>query len=85
MKENALNGEKSCVSIADMEPSPTVQDNTAKVLTTASFAESPAITAAAARQSPKPSGANTGSVNFPAEASRLSLLSETICMLLSKD
>lgn len=49
---------------------------TESVLTTASFAESPAIRAVDARQSLKPRGAKTGEAIFPREARRLfSLLS----------
>lgn len=70
MKENALKGEKISESMAVMEP-PSAADNTEKVLTTASFAESPAITADAARQSPKPRGAKMGAASFPIRASRL--------------
>lgn len=60
-------------------------DRTAKVLMMASFAEMPAMTADAARQSPKPSGANTGAAAFPIAARRLSALSETRCRLPSKE
>ena len=42
------------------------------VLTTASFAEKPVMRAVEARQSVKPSGANTGASACPATASRLS-------------
>jgi len=38
---------------------------TASVLMTASFAKIPLMRAAAARQSPKPSGAKTGAADFP--------------------
>lgn len=61
-----LNREKA----AKLPPLPP-SARTTNVLTTASFADNPVISAAAARQSPKPKGAKTGAMNLPAAASRL--------------
>ena len=57
---------------------------TLRVLTTASLAVKPAIRAAAARQSPKPSGARTGAISRPTMARRLSALSLTTLRRTSK-
>ena len=45
---------------------------TPSVLTTASFAVKPPISAVAARQSPNPNGIKRGAISFPIMASRLS-------------
>lgn len=58
---------------------------TDSVLTTASFAVKPDISAVTARQSPKPSGLNIGAINLPIMASRLSALSSTTLSLVSND
>ena len=54
-----------------LPPMETPSAITVNVLTTASFADRPVIRAAAARQSPKPRGANIGEASFPAAAKRL--------------
>ena len=51
--------------------------STVSVLTTDSFAVIPVISAAQARQSPKPNGANSGAASEPSAARILSPLSET--------
>ena len=57
---------------------------TPKVLTTASFAMKPVINEVETRQSPNPSGRNTGAIHCPIPAKRLFALSETIFSRVSK-
>ena len=54
------------------------------MLTTDSLAIKPVTSAVAQRQSPKPSGANTGAMSRPSIASRLRALSETTFSCASK-
>ena len=58
--------------------------STVKVDTTASLAVKPVINAVAARQSPKPSGANIGAIILPTFASILNELSSTTFSRVSK-
>ena len=55
-----------------LPPTDNPSARTVNVLTTASLADRPVINAAAARQSPKPRGANIGAASLPAAAKRLS-------------
>ncbi|MPN55337.1 hypothetical protein SDC9_203019 [bioreactor metagenome] len=73
----ADNGVKICVSIVVKEAPSDAPVKTAMVLTTASFADKPVISAVAALQSPKPRGSNTGETAMPKEARMLSSLLET--------
>ena len=77
-KENADRGVNISDSIVKRVWSET-DDATTRVLITASLAVSPAITAAAARQSPNPRGAKRGAAVLPQKARMLSLLSDTGC------
>lgn len=87
MKENAAGGEKVWISIWEKElllpdksagtvPAGNPEERTAKVLMTASLAESPAMMAAAALQSSNPRGAKARETAFPRQARRLSLPSK---------
>ena len=69
MKTTAVSGVNISLSIKVKEALPTgLCAITARVLTTASFADSPEIKADTARQSPRPSGAKTGARNRPMAA-----------------
>ena len=57
---------------------------TLKVLTTASFAVNPVMSAVETLQSENPSGAKTGAIHLPTNASRLLLLSATTFSLVSR-
>ncbi len=58
--------------------------STPSVLTTASFAVKPPISAVAARQSPNPSGIKSGAISLPIMASRLCPESVTTLKRISK-
>lgn len=80
MKEKALNGSKISASvITGGVPAEAAEEDevTTRVLIMASFAKSPEMTAAAAFQLPKPSGANMGAQIRPIDASMLSSPEET--------
>ncbi len=64
---NAVAGVNTSWSAATLPPTSTVS-----VETTLSLAMNPVMSAVEARQSPKPSGANTGAIAPPMRASRLS-------------
>ena len=83
-KLNAASGEKMAPS-ASPRVETVVPVSTAMVLTTASFAEKPVMSAVEARQSAKPSGANTGAMTLPMPASILAELSATTLKRMSKD
>lgn len=76
MKLRADAGVKISKRLTARSPLPEPLAITAKVLTTDSFEEIPVMTAAAAFQSPKPSGTNTGEMNLPKCARRLSSICE---------
>ncbi len=61
-----------------------VLSSTASVLTTASLALKPEMSEVTARQSPKPSGLNTGAIRRPMRAKRLSALSAATLSRVSK-
>ena len=67
-KEYALKGVKICIKAWLNWASFAAPIKTVKVLTTASLAVKPVISAVAARQSPKPKGANKGAIKAPKEA-----------------
>lgn len=83
-KLNAASGEKMAPS-ASPRVETVVPVSTAMVLTTASFAEKPVMSAVEARQSVKPSGANMGAMTLPMPASILAELSATTLRRMSKD
>lgn len=75
-KLRAEAGVKRAVSAPASSAEP-VPNSTPRVLTTASFAVKPVISAVATRQSLKPRGRNTGASHRPIWASRLSASSAT--------
>ena len=78
--ESGVNNPVNAVPKVSIE----VPVRTPKVLTTASFAEKPVMSAVGIRQSSKPSGAKMGASQCPIMASRLSALSATTFRRLSK-
>ena len=75
-KLNAVRGVKNADN-AGPRSAMLVPVRTASVLTTASLAVKPVISAVDTRQSLKPSGANSGAIRRPSAASRLWALSDT--------
>lgn len=71
MKVKAVKGENIFTRAALKATLPEEPVRTAKVLTTASFADSPVTKAVDARQSERPRGAKTGDINLPKEAKML--------------
>ena len=74
--DSAASGEKSWLSAVG-SANALAPVSTANELMTASLAMNPVINAVDARQSEKPSGANTGEINRPTAASMLFALSAT--------
>ena len=80
IKENADSGVNISVRVPNRDWCG-MDEVTTNVLIMASLALSPAITADAARQSPKPRGSKMGETVLPSIASMLSLMSEAGCIL----
>lgn len=84
MKENADKGVKISVNNVARDAPPAALERIASVLSAASLAETPAISADAARQSPKPRGVKKGAADFPRKARMLSSISVVICRCILK-
>lgn len=84
IKENADKGVKTSVNNDARDALPAELEMMASVLSTASLADSPAISAEAARQSPKPRGVKKGAADLPRKARMLSSISVVMCICILK-